>query len=193
MVKVNCKTHGSDVERRDIWVDDWNKSNVDAVKASDFDALLTERDALAKQLAELRESYNEVYRKMANLAGDVGLFRVELRGMTVRAEAAEARVRELEHALRRASERLSWLRDHHCSSVFAREQAKLASDECWRVQAGERATASARAVQEPACQHDLQQSAPTVRVWHSIFEPEKQSAECNVCGSRWTLNGVGRG
>jgi hypothetical protein len=46
MVKVNCKTHGSDVERRDIWVDDWNKSNVDAVKASDFDALLTERDAL---------------------------------------------------------------------------------------------------------------------------------------------------
>ena len=46
---------------------------------------------------------------------------------------------------------------------------------------------------QPACQHDLQQSAPTVRVWHSIFEPEKQSAECNVCGSRWTLNGVGRG
>ena len=67
---------------------------------------------------------------------------------TRRAEAAEARVRELEHALRRASERLSWLRDHHCSSEFARGQAKMAADECWRVQAGERATASAGAVQE---------------------------------------------
>lgn len=51
MVKVNCKTHGSDVERRDIWVDDWNKSNVDAVKASDFDALLTERDKLRAWLS----------------------------------------------------------------------------------------------------------------------------------------------
>lgn len=137
-------------------------------------------DALAARLAGELEHERDACSQLA-------------RGAVIRAEAAEARVRELEHALRRASERLSWLRDHHCSSVFAREQAKLASDECWRVQAGERATASARAVQEPACQHDLQQSAPTVRVWHSIFEPEKQSAECNVCGSRWTLNGVGRG
>lgn len=75
-------------------------------------------------------------------------WRRDWKAAIARAEAAEARVRELEHALRRASERLSWLRDHHCSSEFARGQAKMAADECWRVQAGERATASARAVQE---------------------------------------------
>jgi len=145
----------------------------DWVQASDYDALAAR---LAGELEHERDACSQL-----------------ARGAVIRAEAAEARVRELEHALRRASERLSWLRDHHCSSDFARGQAKMAADECWRVQAGERAAASARAVQEPACQHDLQQSAPTVRVWHSIFEPEKQSAECNVCGSRWTLNGVGRG
>ena len=149
-------------------------------------ALIETNESLAARLAGAEARY-------ARVLLDKEILTETGNRLGVRAEAAEARVRELEHALRRASERLSWLRDHHCSSDFARGQAKMAADECWRVQAGERAAASARAVQEPACQHDLQQSAPTVRVWHSIFEPEKQSAECNVCGSRWTLNGVGRG
>jgi len=109
-----------------------------AVRLAEVEAMLTKRDAhLATYKAMLDETrIQESARRGGELAA------------VQRAEAAEARVRELEHALRRASERLSWLRDHHCSSEFARGQAKMAADECWRVQAGERATASARAVQE---------------------------------------------
>ena len=109
-----------------------------AALLAEVEAMLTKRDAhLATYKAMLDETrIQESARRGGELAA------------VQRAEAAEARVRELEHALRRASERLSWLRDHHCSSEFARGQAKMAADECWRVQAGERATASARAVQE---------------------------------------------
>lgn len=91
--------------------------------------LATDYDALAARLAGAMLELREVSARNIVLESDV--------------LKAEARVRELEHALRRASERLSWLRDHHCSSEFARGQAKMAADECWRVQAGERATASA--------------------------------------------------
>ena len=104
-----------------------------AARLAEVEAMLTKRDAhLATYKAMLDETrIQESARRGGELAA------------VQRAEAAEARVRELEHALRRASERLSWLRDHHCSSEFARGQAKMAADECWRVQAGERATASA--------------------------------------------------
>ena len=99
-------------------------------KLDDYQALRASYDALAARLAGELEHERDACSQLA-------------RGAVIRAEAAEARVRELEHALRRASERLSWFRDHHCSSEFARGQAKMAADECWRVQAGERATASA--------------------------------------------------
>lgn len=114
-----------------------------------------ERDALAARLAEAERRATTLQADLdraiesALKANAINTdWRRDWKAAIARAEAAEARVRELEHALRRASERLSWLRDHHCSSEFARGQAKMAADECWRVQAGERATASARAVQE---------------------------------------------
>ena len=109
-----------------------------------------ERDALAARLAEAERRATTLQADLdraiesALKANAINTdWRRDWKAAIARAEAAEARVRELEHALRRASERLSWLRDHHCSSEFARGQAKMAADECWRVQAGERATASA--------------------------------------------------
>jgi predicted nucleotidyltransferase len=43
----------SDVERRDIWIEDWKKANLEAVKASDYDALRAEVERLRAALATL--------------------------------------------------------------------------------------------------------------------------------------------
>lgn len=38
-----------DVERRDIWVEDWGKPDLEAVKASDYDALRAEVERLKRE------------------------------------------------------------------------------------------------------------------------------------------------
>lgn len=127
---------------------------------NDYQALRASYDALAARLAEaerknteLRECYNEVYRKMANLGGDVGLFRRELRDMTARAEAAEARVRELEAALGRGSiERCVQCAGH--GYLLSPRRGRFECENCDEkgfvlMRDGRKVTLSAGAVQEP--------------------------------------------
>ncbi len=54
------------------------------------------------------------------------------------AEAHRNRITALEHALRYASERFSWLGTHHVESAFAKEACRKLADEMWAIQSGSR-------------------------------------------------------
>lgn len=48
----------------------------------------------------------------------------------------DARIAVLEHALRRASEKFSWLAEHHTQGAFAPNACRKLSHEFWNIQAG---------------------------------------------------------
>lgn len=54
-----------------------------------------------------------------------------------RASSAEARVAILEHALRYASQKFSWLAQYHLNAEYSKVQAHEIADKLWKVQARE--------------------------------------------------------
>lgn len=152
------------------------------VTNAQYVALRAERDLATTRIASLHASLDAVQAECGALRADaetpVMVAASGYDGMAARLATAEARVAELEKELTL----LLKIANAIGAGSFKVGYKGVIS-----------ALHSAGAVQEPACQHDLQRPEPTVRVWHSMFEPEKQSAECNVCGSRWTIRGVGRG
>jgi hypothetical protein len=49
----------------------------------------------------------------------------------------DARIAVLEHALRVASGKLTWLADYHLNAEYSRREARSVADKLWQVQAGE--------------------------------------------------------
>lgn len=49
-------------------------------------------------------------------------------------ERAQQRISALEHALRHASERVTWLGEHHVVTPFAAKECRKIADELWALQ-----------------------------------------------------------
>lgn len=49
----------------------------------------------------------------------------------------DARIAALEHALRFASQKFSWLADYHLNAEYSKKEARTIGDKLWKVQSGE--------------------------------------------------------